>query len=428
MEIELLEDKALNNHIADVVDIAFDYVRSKRACKGISDRDFTILNISRALSDAHSGRDFLQEQFDRGNFEFGFSTYFDALASLRRLNMFREVTNSLYKDMQETMLAHKVDHLDIFPELRDRVIIAGDGHCIEHACHAKKRKSGRFACESSIHLLDLHTGLVNHLTIVQGNGDRAHEMPVLREAIQTWRAALPKQSKPPILIYDRAAIDKIFWSRMARAKNDGVKVITRPKVNMVFSLRCDLPVDTSLEVNKGIIKLELVGQENSAAMRLITYLNPEDGIVYEFLTTADDLEPGVVAWLYFLRWKIEKCFDVFKNKMYERKGWATSSAAQEIQARACCAAYNLLQVFKLLITERADLKKDKLQKKRARNLESRECTANKKGLSVHPFQYTISHLYQLSQQFIRLIRNLLLDTRTLRELLPLFRKRMELYL
>ncbi len=428
IKFEMAEDKDLVSHIADAVDAAFDYVRSTRQCKGISDREFASLNILRALNDAHSGRDFLQELFDSGDYDFGLSTYFDALSSARRLRMFREVTDSIDLTAEATMLENNIDHLSLFPELRDRVVVAGDGHAIEHACHAERRNSGRYSPESSIYLLNLHTGLTTYLSSVQNNGSRSHEMPVLRKALQAWQLTQTKHSKPPILVYDRAAVDKTYWSKMAMAKGNGIHIITRTKVNMVFEFRISEPFNDSLSVNKGVVKQEIVGQNNALSMKLVTYRNPEDGKVYEFLTTVNDLEPGLIAWLYFLRWKVEKCFDVFKNKMYERKSWAISKEAQEIQARACCSAHNLLQVFHLLIRKLTGMDEDKLNKKRARQLEKRKTVAKGKGMTVNPLHFVASHLYQLSQQFVRLIRNLLFDARTIGELIPLFRKRMEFYL
>ncbi len=85
----------------------------------------------------------------------------------------------------------------------------------------------------------------------------------------------------------------------------------------------DLEFDREDPVNTGVISYEAAGFAafQSAAMHRVVYRNPETGRVYRFLTTLSDLEPGLIALLYLLRWRIEKVFDIFKNKLHETKAW-----------------------------------------------------------------------------------------------------------
>ena len=65
-------------------------------------------------------------------------------------------------------------------------------------------------------------------------------------------------------------------------------------------------------------------------IRRISFRSPDNGEVFVFLTNLPaSIPPRVIAQLYLMRWRIEKRFDVFKNKLYERKSWAKSDAAKE---------------------------------------------------------------------------------------------------
>jgi hypothetical protein len=59
-------------------------------------------------------------------------------------------------------------------------------------------------------------------------------------------------------------------------------------------------------------------------LRLIMYQDPLTGTVYEFLTNEPDLPPGVIVELYHRRWEAEKVFDEVKNKLGQKKAWATT--------------------------------------------------------------------------------------------------------
>ena len=53
------------------------------------------------------------------------------------------------------------------------------------------------------------------------------------------------------------------------------------------------------------------------------------------------LPPGLIAFLYRVRWNIEKAFDETKNRFGEQKSWASSATAKTNHARFVCLAYNL---------------------------------------------------------------------------------------
>ena len=53
------------------------------------------------------------------------------------------------------------------------------------------------------------------------------------------------------------------------------------------------------------------------------------------------LRPGLIAFIYKLRWDIEKVFDELKNKLSEKKAWASTPTAKTVQAELICLAHNL---------------------------------------------------------------------------------------
>ena len=69
------------------------------------------------------------------------------------------------------------------------------------------------------------------------------------------------------------------------------------------------------------------------------------GKAYEFLTNEPDLPPGVLAELYRRRWDVEKAFDALKNKLGEKKAWATSLAAKQAPAHFLTITDNLLLLY-----------------------------------------------------------------------------------
>ena len=77
-------------------------------------------------------------------------------------------------------------------------------------------------------------------------------------------------------------------------------------------------------------------------IRRVTFISPDNGEELVFLTNLPpSIPPGVIGHLYFLRWRIEKSFDVLKNKIHERKSWAKSESAKEAHAGFLVLSYNL---------------------------------------------------------------------------------------
>ena len=109
--------------------------------------------------------------------------------------------------------------------------------------------------------------------------------------------------------------------------------------------------------------------------------------------------------LYKVRWDIEKIFDQVKNKLIEKKAWATSETAKTIQAHFICLAHNLM-----LIVE-SYLKQDGIENKKEddrRWARLENDLTNRPGLNeekLPSFLKTPRQATQRPLKFIRWLRN-----------------------
>jgi hypothetical protein len=295
----------------------------------------------------------------------------------------------------------------MFPELKDRAVWAGDGHHIEHACHAMRDSKGRHVSVNSLYLLCLHTGMMVNLAPVQGNGVYRNELPVFRKALPKFldRQSGARGKASTIFLFDMAYIDNEFWGRARSVSNAGAVLISRMKENMNPSEGTERAFDRSDPVNEGVDGDLEIRFTNGVKMRLVVYTDPETGRCYQFLTTDFDLRPGVIAWLYLLRWRIEKVFDTSKNKLQETKAWANGQVAQQIQGHFLALTHNLLILFRCLLEDEHDLREEKVERKATTALRNREEIAAKKGCHLHPLTFKLPRIVQLTAQFIRSVRN-----------------------
>ena len=114
---------------------------------------------------------------------------------------------------------------------------------------------------------------------------------------------------------------------------------------MVFDWIQSVPWDQSDTRNHGVTEDRRVMTREGHPLRIICYTDPQTGAKYEFLTNDRDLPPGVLVELYRRRWEAEKVFDEIKNKLGEKKAWATSLVAKEAQAQLVAITHNLLVIY-----------------------------------------------------------------------------------
>ncbi len=126
---------------------------------------------------------------------------------------------------------------------------------------------------------------------------------------------------------------------------------------------------------------------------------------------ADDRNGGLVAdelvgpggggamLLFKQRWDIEKVFDQVKNKMLERKSWASGRMAKERHADFICLTHNLMVLLEDEIGETEGVSNTSERARKSR----REVAAKKSGAS-----YVATALQRFtvrSVKFVRWLRN-----------------------
>jgi hypothetical protein len=217
--------------------------------------------------------------------------------------------------------------------------------------------------------------------------------------IAQLRQGAPKGRKV-LYIWDRAGIDFKQWYDWKQGS--GIYMLSRTKENMEL-LKCgDLPFDANDPINAGILADELVGG-GGVMMRRIVYRDPVSGETYEYLTNLNDsnVPPGVLAFLYKIRWNLEKSFDEFKNKLGEQKAWATTATAKSMQAQFLCLTLNLLHLLEHDLEQNEGIHNKPEKERRAKRLAQAKETAAKAGLKLPK---TVELVQNITQHSVKLIR------------------------
>ena len=419
-----MQDRTLEQLIREQLDAALNGCRSTRQCRELEDRDFLFEGVVRVLGTYDSGRAWLQHQHEQQRAHTARSTAFDALNSARRHTTVREAAETLQRDLLRELTRNGVDHLADFAELADWNVLAADGHAVEHAAHAGRDARGRHVADAGLYTLDLRTGLSAFLRPVAGDGRHAHEWPAFKAAVRHLRSATRT-----LWILDRAFIDNGGWDRLRR---QGIYQITRLKENMYPVEELPLKFDRSDPVNTGVRRFARVRFHGVAGcFLLVDYRDPETGERYQFLSSLPEtFRPGLIAWLYFLRWKIEKLYDTFKNKLHQTKAWANSAAAAAIRPLFISMTYNLLLWLQHRLHSNFGIPDDKVVRKFAKHLEQRTDDALAADRLVHPLHAATlpRRMTQMTAQFIRCVANHLFLPKPFRVILPAFRQAQLVYL
>ena len=414
MESAFASMTVAESFIEPALRVLHDYCRSRRDTPQLTDEQFLRGGVQRILGHCDSGRDFLQACQDRGE-TLARATWFDALHSPRRAVMVAEVATRSYEVFARWLQPR--DWLGAFPELAGRAVWAVDGHHLEHACHAPRDPKGEFISMGLLYGLCLHTGLQRAPVPFQVDGVRHHEFPVFKQQLPRW---LQQDRGPllPIVVGDPAYIDVLYWTEQKRHRQ--AVIVTREKENMKPTVIAHHRFDRDDPVNRGVEADTMAGY-TYAYLRRIVYCDPASGERFVFLTTEDSLRPGLVALLYLLRWKIEKAFDVYKNKLHQQKAWANGETAARTQAHLTALTHNLLIVL-LAALEQAGIREEKVERQQTARL-----AAAASACRV-PSQQMVRHATQLTCQFIRLLRHCFAYQTPWHEALPLFKQRLEAYL
>jgi len=373
----------------------------KRKCNALPDQEWIETGLLRVLSQESSGRAFLQKLFHSERRILKRSHFFETLKSVRRLRLCEEVGRLLYEIVKRTN--RQADPFKSFSVLDGYDIYAGDGHYHAAAVH-DVRKSGKKYPTQHFYCADLRSHALNQLTLAdtKGNRKREHDLHALKRLdIATLRQEAPKGRKV-IYVWDRAVIDFLQWRKWKQA--GGVYFISREKKNLAFMVIADLDYDRKDPVNAGVRSYELVGCCVGIAMHRVVYKCPLTGETYRFITSLTHIPPGLIAYLYKTRWDLEKIFDEVKNKLAEKKAWATSDTAKNMQAQFICMAHNLMLILEQDLKEEGlENKKEDNRRRKRLNQTLSQITTGKERLPI--FLKTPKRSTQRPLKFIRWLRH-----------------------
>lgn len=379
------------------------YTVWERNCPEFSDTDFVFTGVLRCTAAVDSGRHFLQDMKEQHDTDYAFSTYFKAFHSMRRGEMVKAVFGESYKLLCGHAEAMGIDYLSHFPELDLYDIEAADGHFITHACHTPKNEKGRVFAAGFIYAMNLRNGFLNPVCKVTNGTKRSHEIPCFRNWVEK-EYENKKTERKKLYIYDRAAIDYLWWDK--QKKND-VYMISILKENAVTDFVKNLEFDRNDKVNIGVLSYEL-HKKNKNTFTIVTYKDPETDKIYKFISTLPiSLRPGVIALLYYKRWTIEKAFNSSKSDLKEKKAWSSNKHSLESQMRLTAMTYNIIR----LIEEKTKKTNEDLvhpaEVKYEKELKKREKKARSKGKFVNPIFFT-QRIARISSFTIRAVKNAIL--------------------
>ena len=404
---EPITDELLNNQFA-------------RNCPDVNDRDFIQLGIHRVLGEDKSGRAFLQRCLLENISSIELTLFFKSLKSNRRLDHLNEVCNLLSKELN--LALQSSDKLKLFKELDDFDIYGSDGHFHEWACHDEKfetksqikseatenRTESHKSSKRSVqhfYSISLRTKTAHHLTVAQIGGDKKkeHDIHALKRLDKDTLRLNAKKGVKVLHVYDRACIDFHQWYKWKR--NDGIYFLSREKSNSALQTIGQPPFDKNDPINKGVISNDMVGTSNGEAFRRIVYQCPLTKEIFSFLTTLpDSIRPGVIVMLYKLRWEVEKLFDSFKNKLEEKKSWASSETAKTMQALFICLTHNL----SLLMNKKIELEDDLVytfdKVRKEKTLKEKQENLTSEGIEYTSTWETTLSVSQITIKFYRWLR------------------------
>ena len=110
------------------------------------------------------------------------------------------------------------------------------------------------------------------------------------------------------------------------------------------------------------------------------------------------------TWVYRLRWEIEKVFDELKNKLGEKKAWASSAEAKAMQAHFLCMAHNLMVLCEAKLDRDHGVRNEAELKRRAARMEKEHERLAKTGTVLPMLLRAFQRLTVRSVKFIRWLR------------------------
>ena len=398
----------------------------KRHCVHYSDMEFMKGGVQRVIEHVESGRKIAQSLIHNGC-KLTVSNFFRAFKSQRRLNLVSDVGERIRAHTDNLIAFSDDDPLSRHEELTGFEIYASDGHTHKASAHEKPIK-GKKRPVTDIFALNLRTHSISHIGLTEPREGmkKEHELATLkRVGAKKLRMGEPKGVRV-IHVYDPAVIDYTQWFKWK--KGHGIYVITREKDNSRLTVIGDSPWNREDPRNAGVVSDELLSTASGIQMRRVNYVNPTTGTRYRFLTNEMTIPPGLIAFLYKLRWDVEKAFDVIKNKYFERKAWAASSTAKQQQARFICIAMNLLRILQIRLSREEGITDIKSENKKIKRNKEAERKAVAAGRTPNCLVMETLRITQRSLQFLRWLQDCRINGTLWREAIRLLRPLMQQYL
>lgn len=371
----------------------FDQATTIRQCPAQSDWDWLTKGVDRVLSNARSGRDFLQSFQLFWSREVQVGPYFETLASPRRLSMVADRSALLRRRVD----ARRRSPLSQFESLASFDRYAGDGHYLEHATHDPGIGETRWPT-GHFFALNLKSQSLFPLVLADlAQRKKEHDLRALkRQSVAMLRQDAGKGRKVR-WVWDKAGVDFPFWQER---KASGIYFLSLRKERMCLEVEKERDIDATQPINQGVTGDRMVTDRRGIGIRESTFCNPCDGAGYAYLTSELTLEPGLLALLYKTRWENEKVFDETKTKLAEKKSWATTTTAKEMQAQFVAVVHNLLLLLQDWQQQQGVENTAEIQRRQKR-LTQQERALQKTGQTL-PLVYRI--LQRFTQAPFKLIR------------------------
>ncbi len=389
----------LNTKFYQPLEDALGRALNVRDCVSYSDAMFLHAGVGRVVQAAKSGRAWVQHILMLKTIIVSVRNFFLALNSKRRLSLLAEVDQDV-REQVNGLLKKQDDLFSDIPELAGFELYTSDGHRHGASAHeevilGKKRPVNHIFC------LNLRSHAMSHFALTKPakGKKKEHEIAAIKhQGGPALRLGAPKGTKV-VHAYDPAIIDYREWFKWKQGS--GVYIVTVEKSNSAFMVLGTCKWDKTDPRNVGVISDELVETSNGVSIRRIAYIDLVKGTRYSFITTEMTLPPGIIAFIYKIRWNVEKVYDEFKNTFYQQKAWGKSTTIKCQQALFMVLTHNLLVLLEHCLDVEEGIVDEKVRKKHARYIASGIEQARMEFRQPNELVEKFSRITKRSLQFIR---------------------------
>jgi hypothetical protein len=147
-------------------------------------------------------------------------------------------------------------------------------------------------------------------------------------------------------LMDRGFVDFV---RLYRFTEEQAFFVTRAKENLTYRVRESRPIDqtTGLRADQSIrLSGPLTRSKYPELLRRVSYVDPESGVHYVFLTNNFTLAASTICKLYRCRWQVELFFKWIKQHLRIKAFFGTSKNAVKTQVWIALCTYLLVAILR----------------------------------------------------------------------------------